>query len=84
MIEFGSRDLYEQIARFDVIADIDLAFFDVAIGSREDIRRRERQGRGWQAHNHGTVASANRGDADIGDEILLLVADGHDFDDCAR
>jgi hypothetical protein len=35
--------------------------------------------RGWQAHNHGAAARANLGDADIGDEILLLPADGHNL-----
>ena len=62
-----------------MIANVDLALFDVAIGSRENVRCGECQGRGWQAHNHGPVAGANLGDAGIGDEILLLPADGDDL-----
>ena len=45
VIEFGRRDLRQQIAGLHMIADIDLARLDVAVGASEDIGRREREGR---------------------------------------
>jgi len=44
-VELRSRNLRQQIAGLHMIADIDLARLDVAVGARKDIRGRESERR---------------------------------------
>ena len=73
VIELGSRNLRQQIASLHMIADIDLARLDVAVGARKDIRRRESERRRRQGDGHLAVGGAHLGDADGRDKVPLLL-----------
>src|SRR6476646_7799384 len=55
-----------------MIADIDLARLDVAVGPSENIGRRVRKGRARQADGHLATGSARLGDGNCRDNVLLL------------
>ena len=58
MIELGRGDLGQQLARLDVVADIDLALVDVAAGAGKDIGGGEGRRGGRQADRHRAGARA--------------------------
>src|ERR1700746_1636344 len=62
-----------------MIADIDLARLDVAVGPSENISRRERKGRARQADGHLATGSAHLGYGNGRDKVPLLLDSRHDW-----
>src|SRR5262249_25497189 len=79
VIEFGRPDLRQQIARLHMIADIDLARLDVAVGASENIGRRERKGRARQADGRLAAGSVRLGYGNGRDKVPLLLGSRHDL-----
>src|SRR4029077_8676425 len=79
VIEFGRPDLRQQITCLHMIADIDLARLDVAVGPSENIGRRVRKGRARQADGHLAAGSAHLGYGNGRDKIPLLLGSRHDL-----
>ena len=79
IVDFRHRQLRQQIAGLDAIADIDLALGDIAGRAGIDARRSEGGGGAGQADRHGCGARLDRRDTQGGHEIALLLCSGRDF-----
>ncbi len=76
MVELRGGNVRQQGSGLDPIADVDVALFDIAVGTRENIRRlKRRRGRG-QGDRNFAVSGADRGHADVRDKSSVLLR-GH-------
>ena len=72
MIQFRYSELRKKLAGLDVIADIDIALFDVAGSACIDVRIRERGGRCRQGHDDVPRTRADGRDTNARHEIANL------------
>jgi hypothetical protein len=68
VVNLGGGDVRQQISRLDPIADVDIALFDVAAGTREDSRRLERRRARRQTDGDLAAAVAHQGYANVRNE----------------
>ncbi len=77
VVELRGDDLDQQLALLHVVADIDIALFDVAACASKDVGGRECGGGSRQADDHGAVARAHRSHAQSWHKIATLLCRGH-------